>query len=120
MRIRRADLVALSIAGIVVFFGAWWIAASNKHVNALILPTPAKVVTTFIFLTHHTFANFTIQQHLGSSLLRFLYGFVLAADIGIRTIPYTTSMLATIALWLTVAPAIGAVARGNRRPEASR
>jgi ABC-type nitrate/sulfonate/bicarbonate transport system permease component len=83
MRARRTDLIALSLAGVVVFFGVWWLAASNKHVNALILPSPAKVIATFVYLTHHTFANFTIQQHLGSSLLRFLYGFVLAAVIGI-------------------------------------
>ncbi|MGH7662242.1 MAG: ABC transporter permease [Vulcanimicrobiaceae bacterium] len=83
MKSRRFELTALSAAGTIVFFGVWWLVASNKHVNALILPSPVKVITTFVFLTHHTFASFTIQQHLGSSLLRFLLGFVLAAVIGI-------------------------------------
>ena len=55
-----------------------------------------------------------------SAWLLMVFVGVLAADIGIRTIPYTTAMLATIALGLTVAPAIGAVARGSRRPETSR
>lgn len=34
----------------------------------------------------------------------------LAADTGIRPFGYVTSMVVTIALWLAVAPAIGAVA----------
>jgi hypothetical protein len=32
-------------------------------------------------------------------------------DVGIRPFGYVTSMVVTIGLWLTVAPAIGAVAR---------
>jgi NitT/TauT family transport system permease protein len=83
MKTRRFELAALSAAGAIVFFGVWWLVASNKNVNALILPSPAKVVATFAYLTSHKFANFTIQQHLGSSLLRFIFGFVLAAVIGI-------------------------------------
>jgi hypothetical protein len=35
-------------------------------------------------------------------------------DVGIRPFGYVTAMVATIGLWLTVAPAIGAVA-GKRR-----
>lgn len=54
-----------------------------------------------------------------SAWLLMIFVGVLSADVGIHAIPYTTSMLATIALWLTVAPAIGAVARGNRGPRAS-
>lgn len=36
-------------------------------------------------------------------------------DVGIRPFGYVTSMIVTIALWLAVAPAIGAVARGGTR-----
>jgi hypothetical protein len=32
-------------------------------------------------------------------------------DIGIRPFGYLTSMVVTIALWLTLAPAVGAIAR---------
>lgn len=80
---RRLDLLLLSIAGIVAFFAVWWLVATSKGVNPLLLPTPAAVISTFVQLTHQPFASFTIQQHLASSLLRFLYGFVLAAVVGI-------------------------------------
>ena len=41
------------------------------------------MVETFVRLTHEPFAGYTLQQHLGSSIVRFLLGFVLAALIGI-------------------------------------
>ncbi len=46
-------------------------------------------------------------------LMLFAGGF--ASDVGIRPFGYVTSMVVTIALWLTVAPAIGAVARTERK-----
>ena len=36
---------------------------------------------------------------------------ITATDVGIRPFGYTTSLVVTIGLWLTLAPAIGAVAR---------
>jgi hypothetical protein len=46
-------------------------------------------------------------------LMLFAGGF--ASDVGIRPFGYLTSMVVTIALWLTLAPAIGAVARTERK-----
>jgi hypothetical protein len=46
-------------------------------------------------------------------LMLFAGGF--ASDVGIRPFGYITSMVVTIALWLTLAPAIGAVARTERK-----
>jgi hypothetical protein len=37
---------------------------------------------------------------------------IVSTDVGLHPFGYVTSMVVTIALWLTVAPAIGAVARG--------
>jgi hypothetical protein len=37
-----------------------------------------------------------------------------AVEIGIRPFGYITSMVVTIALWLTLAPAVGAIARASR------
>jgi hypothetical protein len=45
-------------------------------------------------------------------LMLFAGGFAL--DVGIRPFGYLTSMVVTITLWLTVAPAIGALARPGR------
>ena len=46
-------------------------------------------------------------------LMLFVGGF--ASDVGIKPIGYLTSMVVTIALWLTLAPAIGAIARTGRK-----
>ena len=46
-------------------------------------------------------------------LMLFAGGF--AADAGTRPFGYLTSMVVTIALWLTLAPAIGAIARTTRK-----
>jgi hypothetical protein len=46
-----------------------------------------------------------------SAWMLMLFAGALAKDVGILPFGYLTSMVATIALWLTVAPAIGAVAR---------
>jgi hypothetical protein len=46
-------------------------------------------------------------------LMLFAGGF--AGDVGIRPFGYVTSMVVTIALWLTVAPAVGAIARARRK-----
>jgi hypothetical protein len=47
-----------------------------------------------------------------SAWLLMIFAGITAADIGIRPFGYVTSMVATIGLWLVLAPAIGAVARG--------
>ncbi len=83
MKSRRLELALFSAAGVVIFFGAWSLLAASGRVNALILPSPIDVLGTLVLLTHEKFANYTIQQHLASSMVRFLLGFVLAAAIGI-------------------------------------
>lgn len=47
-----------------------------------------------------------------SAWVLMLFAGAISTDVGIRPFGYVTSMVVTIALWLTVAPAIGAVARG--------
>lgn len=51
-------------------------------------------------------------------LMLFVGGF--AKDAGIRPFGYLTSMVVTIALWLTLAPAIGAIARTRRKGGSSK
>ena len=46
-----------------------------------------------------------------SAWLLMLFAGILTADTGIQPFGYITSMVVTIALWLTLAPAIGAIAR---------
>lgn len=46
-----------------------------------------------------------------SAWVLMLFAGVLDTDVGIRPFGYITSMVVTIALWLTLAPAVGAIAR---------
>lgn len=47
-----------------------------------------------------------------SAWLLMIFAGIVDTDVGIRPFGYLTSMVVTIGLWLTLAPAIGAVARG--------
>lgn len=44
-----------------------------------------------------------------------LFAGALTADTGIRPFGYVTSMVATIALWIVLAPAVGAIARPSKK-----
>jgi hypothetical protein len=55
-----------------------------------------------------------------SSWMLMLFAGALAKDVGILPFGYVTSMVATIGLWLTIAPAIGAVARLTRSKSKSK
>ena len=46
-----------------------------------------------------------------SAWLLMLFAGIVSPDVGVKPFGYVTSMVATIGLWLTLAPAIGAVAR---------
>lgn len=50
-----------------------------------------------------------------SAWLLMLFAGIVGSDVGIRPFGYVTSMVVTIALWLTVAPAIGAIARTRKK-----
>jgi hypothetical protein len=54
-----------------------------------------------------------------SAWLLMVFAGIVGTDVGIRPFGYLTSMVVTIALWLTLAPAIGAVGRaaGKNRPQ---
>jgi hypothetical protein len=49
-----------------------------------------------------------------SAWLLMIFAGITAADVGIRPFGYLTSTVVTIALWLTLAPAIGAIARTGK------
>lgn len=50
-----------------------------------------------------------------SSWVLMIFAGIVGTDAGIRPFGYITSMVVTIGLWLTLAPAIGAVARVGKR-----
>jgi len=48
-----------------------------------------------------------------SAWLLMVFAGITASDVGIRPFGYVTSMVVTIGLWLTLAPAIGAIGRAK-------
>jgi hypothetical protein len=52
-----------------------------------------------------------------SAWLLMIFADIAGADVGIEPFGYVTSMVATIALWLTLAPAIGAVGRAHGKKQ---
>lgn len=50
-----------------------------------------------------------------SAWLLMLFAGIVADDVGTKAFGYTTSMVATIGLWLVIAPAAGAVASSRKR-----
>jgi hypothetical protein len=50
-----------------------------------------------------------------SAWLLMIFAGIVATDVGIRPFGYITSMVVTIGLWLTLAPAIGAIARTRKK-----
>jgi NitT/TauT family transport system permease protein len=73
----------LSTLGFATLFGVWSAVASSGFVPSQFLPTPWGVVERMVELTAKPFAGYTIQQHLVSSVGRYLLGFGLAAAIGV-------------------------------------
>lgn len=50
-----------------------------------------------------------------SSWVLMVFAGIVGPDVGIRPFGYITSMVVTIGLWLTLAPAAGAIARTGRK-----
>ena len=50
-----------------------------------------------------------------SSWVLMIFAGIVGTDIGVRPFGYITSMVVTIGLWLTLAPAVGAIARTTRK-----
>ncbi len=50
-----------------------------------------------------------------SAWLLMIFAGIVGTDIGVRPFGYVTAMVATIGLWLVLAPAIGAIRRGGTK-----
>jgi ABC-type nitrate/sulfonate/bicarbonate transport system permease component len=79
----RRSLVVLSITGLAIFFGVWTFAAAIELAPRKFLPLPWEVLERAFRLTTAPFSGHTLQGHLLSSIERYLYGFALAAAIGV-------------------------------------
>ena len=53
-----------------------------------------------------------------SAWLLMIFAGIVGAEVGIHPFGYLTAMVVTVALWLTLAPAIGAVVRAPKKVKA--
>jgi hypothetical protein len=54
-----------------------------------------------------------------SAWLLMIFAGMAGTDVGIRPFGYLTAMVVTIGLWLTLGPAIGAIARAGKKGKKS-
>lgn len=69
--------------GLAIFFGIWSLLSYSGAIPDEFLPAPVSVLARFLQLLTTQFAGATLPEHLASSFMRFAYGFLLAAAIGI-------------------------------------
>lgn len=79
----RFETIAYGTVGILLFLGIWSGLSLSGVVPRQFLPAPYEVASKFFQLLSMPFAGGTLEQHLWSSVLRFAYGFLLGAAVGI-------------------------------------
>ena len=80
----RAGTVVLRLSSLALFFAAWWgVSLLNAHVlkvfNPVLLPAPGDVLGTGIKMA----ASGELHKHILASLSRVLWGFGIAAGLGV-------------------------------------
>jgi NitT/TauT family transport system permease protein len=81
--LKPTERLLFGCIGLAGFLGLWSVLAVTGAVPKQFLPAPWDVIDRAVRLTSTPFAGSTLQGHLMSSMQRFLYGFVLAATVGI-------------------------------------
>lgn len=79
----RNERLGLGLLGLALFFGLWSALSLSGAVPNQFLPTPFEVAARFSRLLATPFAGATLPEHLASSFMRFAYGFLLGAAIGV-------------------------------------
>jgi taurine transport system permease protein len=68
----------VSLATVIAFVGLWFVATNLHWIKPLFLPSPQAVYQKFLYVATQGFANSTLAQHTGISLLRVFGAFLLA------------------------------------------
>jgi ABC-type nitrate/sulfonate/bicarbonate transport system permease component len=79
----RAESWRYGALGLLLFFGIWSAVSLSGLTSAQFLPAPFEVAGRFFQLLGTPSAGGTLPEHLASSFLRFSYGFLLGALIGV-------------------------------------
>lgn len=78
-----AERFGYGCLGLLLFFGLWGVLSFSGAVPRQFLPAPNEVLLKFVQLLTTPFAGATLPEHVASSFMRFAYGFVLAAVLGV-------------------------------------
>jgi len=73
----------ISVATAVVIVVAWWAVSEARLVSHLFLPTPREVFSAAIAFYRDGYANASMLEHVGASLMRILAAAVIAIALGV-------------------------------------
>ena len=79
----QGDSMGVAIVSTLILIGTWQLVTGMGWVKPLFLPSPLKVVQTFLFTATHGFAGGTLLEHTTVSFLRVFGAFLLACVVGI-------------------------------------
>jgi taurine transport system permease protein len=78
----EASTLPISLASGAVILAIWWIVADLRLVPHLFLPTPMEVATAAVSIFEDGYANATLFEHVGASLLRIFTAAAIAIVLG--------------------------------------
>ena len=79
----EGSTLLISLASGAVILAVWWIVADLRLVPHLFLPTPMEVATAAVSIFQDGYANATLFEHVGASLLRIFTAAAIAIVLGI-------------------------------------
>src|ERR1700735_4379682 len=78
----EGSTLPISLMSGAVILAIWWIVADLRLVPHLFLPTPTEVVTASVAIVQDGYANATLFEHVGASLLRIFAAAAIAIVLG--------------------------------------
>jgi taurine transport system permease protein len=78
----EGSTLPISLLSGVVILAVWWTVSALRLVPHLFLPTPTEVVTAAVAIFQDGYANATLFEHVGASLLRIFTAAAIAIALG--------------------------------------
>jgi taurine transport system permease protein len=79
----EGSTLPISLLSGVVILAVWWTVSALRLVPHLFLPTPGEVVTAAVAIFQDGYANATLFEHVGASLLRIFTAAAIAIVLGV-------------------------------------
>ena len=79
----ECSTLPISVATALAIFTAWWGASEARLVSHLFLPTPHEVWAAAVSFWRDGYANASMAEHVGASLMRILSAAILAVGLGV-------------------------------------